>query len=443
MHCSPLIKRAAGEKYHPESFKQRWEILKKLGEGGFSKVTIGKRKSEEDSVYSGFGPTNASRDETISEVAIKCISKEDMRNGSESEELVAREIQTFVTVGNGYPYVAQLYEVCEDEKFVYLIMELLSGGELFDQIVQRGHFSEKDASAIASCMISSVAHCHSKHVVHRDLKPENFVFESHAYDAKLKLIDFGLAAIMASPASTFRTICGSPSYVAPEILYQKPYTYKVDIWSLGVIIYILLAGYAPFEAKDEKELFRRIKHDPVRMEGKEWDAISSDAKHFVASLLEKDPRKRPSCEECLQHPWIEKGQHILEEQHHLEHTVKNLRQFKARRNWHAAVAGVTAMNRMARLAHLHHHVLRSASETDQSGSPPSEEKTNNEEEKDGDKSTRPQDGKVQDPVKEGLETSKETLTSSLKTKNEPADKNDTNTKHMPSEREPFCSCVIS
>ncbi|GJQ09871.1 hypothetical protein GpartN1_g1662.t1 [Galdieria partita] len=443
MHCSPLIKRAAGDKYHPESFKQRWEILKKLGEGGFSKVTIGKRKSEEDSVYSGFGPSNASRDEVASEVAIKCISKEDMRNGSESEELVAREIQTFVTVGNGYPYVAQLYEVCEDEKFVYLIMELLSGGELFDQIVQRGHFSERDASAIASCMISSVAHCHSKHVVHRDLKPENFVFESRAHDAKLKLIDFGLAAIMASPASTFRTICGSPSYVAPEILYQKPYTYKVDVWSLGVIIYILLAGYAPFEAKDEKELFRRIKHDPVRMEGKEWDAVSSDAKHFVASLLEKDPRKRPSCEECLEHPWIEKGQHILEEQYHLEHTVKNLKQFNARRNWHAAVAGVTAMNRMARLAHLHHHVLRAVSETDQSEASPLEDKTNNEDEKGRDKSTSPQDGKVEDPVKEGLETSKETLTSSLKTKNEPADNKNSNAKHMPSEKEPFCSCAIS
>ncbi|KAK4522735.1 hypothetical protein GAYE_PCTG14G0625 [Galdieria yellowstonensis] len=298
-------------------------------------------------------------------------------------------------------------------------------------------------------MVSSVAHCHSKHVVHRDLKPENFVFENRSPDAKLKLIDFGLATIMASPSSTFRTICGSPSYVAPEILYQRPYTYKVDVWSLGVIIYILLAGYPPFEAKDEKELFHRIKHEPVRMEGKEWDAISSEAKHFLASLLEKDPRKRPSCEECLQHPWIEKGQYILEdkEHHHLEHTVKNLKQFNARRHWHAAVAGVTAMNRMARLAHLHHHVLRSVSDTDHNSTSPSteEDKTNKEEEKDGNnKSTSPQDSKVQNPAKEGLETSKETLTSSLKTKKDPAaDDNKANVKHMPDEKEPFCSCVVS
>jgi len=142
---------------------------------------------------------------------------------------------------------------------------------------------------------------------------------------------------------------GSPSYVAPEILYQRPYTYKVDVWSLGVIIYILLAGYPPFEAKDEKELFHRIKHEPVRMEGKEWDAISSEAKHFLASLLEKDPRKRPSYDECLQHPWIEKGQYILEdkEHHHLEHTVKNLKQFNARRHWHVSKYAVKYVYELA------------------------------------------------------------------------------------------------
>merc|ERR1712141_411418 len=187
-------------------------------------------------------------------------------------------------------------------RFFYLVMELVTGGELFDRIVEKGSYTEKDAADLIKQVLSAVAYMHSSGVVHRDLKPENLLYHSPDEDSKIMISDFGLSKMEES--GIMATACGTPGYVAPEVLAQKPYGKAVDVWSIGVISYILLCGYPPFYDENDANLFAQILKGEFEFDSPYWDEISADAKEFIRQLMCVDVDKRLSCEEALEHAWI-------------------------------------------------------------------------------------------------------------------------------------------
>nr|XP_025967531.1 calcium/calmodulin-dependent protein kinase type 1G isoform X2 [Dromaius novaehollandiae] len=181
-------------------------------------------------------------------------------------------------------------------------MQLVSGGELFDRILERGVYTEKDASVVIHQVLTAVKYLHENGIVHRDLKPENLLYLTPEENSKIMITDFGLSKMEQN--GIMSTACGTPGYVAPEVLTQKPYSKAVDCWSIGVITYILLCGYPPFYEETESKLFEKIKEGYYEFESPFWDDISESAKDFIRHLLEKNPKTRFTCEEALRHPWI-------------------------------------------------------------------------------------------------------------------------------------------
>ncbi|KAL4279188.1 hypothetical protein GQ457_03G029110 [Hibiscus cannabinus] len=214
---------------------------------------------------------------------------------------VWREIQIMHHLSEN-PSVVQIKGTYEDAVFVHLVMELCAGGELFDRIVAKGHYSELEAAKLLKTIVGVVEACHSLGVMHRDLKPENFLFDSPADDAVLKATDFGLS-VFYKPGQCFNDVVGSPFYVAPEVL-MKHYGQEADIWSAGVILYILLSGVPPFWSETDSGIFRQILHGKVDLVSEPWPSISDSAKDLLMKMLERDPQKRISAHEVLCHPWI-------------------------------------------------------------------------------------------------------------------------------------------
>nr|CAD1841588.1 unnamed protein product [Ananas comosus var. bracteatus] len=193
----------------------------------------------------------------------------------------------------------------EDAVAVHLVMELCAGGELFDRIVQKGHYTERKAAQLARVIVGVVEACHSLGVMHRDLKPENFLFADHSEEAPLKTIDFGLS-VFFRPGEVFTDVVGSPYYVAPEVL-RKKYGPEADVWSAGVIIYILLCGVPPFWAESEQGIFEEVLHGKLDFQSEPWPSISESAKDLVRRMLVRDPKKRLTAHEVLRHPWVQVG----------------------------------------------------------------------------------------------------------------------------------------
>lgn len=208
-----------------------------------------------------------------------------------------------------HPNIIQLKEVHEDEKYLHLITELCTGGELFDRIIEKtqsdeGHFSERDAASLVMCILDAIAYCHDqKGIVHRDLKPENFLFSSRDDNAVIKIIDFGLSRHDDMKAGVMNTKVGTPYYVAPEVL-NREYTKSCDIWSIGVITYILLCGYPPFYGDTDNQIFESVRTARFDFPSPDWDGISDMAKDFICSLLKRDPSQRLIASKALVHPWI-------------------------------------------------------------------------------------------------------------------------------------------
>jgi len=203
-----------------------------------------------------------------------------------------------------HPNVIKLFEIFEDDKNVYLIMELCTGGELFDRITECGSFTEKYAAKIFKQILLAIKYCHQNNVCHRDLKPENFLFESKEGD-NLKIIDFGLSKIFSDPKiglTRMKTRAGTPYYISPEVIAGN-YTYTCDLWSAGVILYILLCGYPPFFGNDDQEILRCVQRAKLDFEEEEWELVSDEAKDLIRKLIAK-PEVRYSGEEALNHPWI-------------------------------------------------------------------------------------------------------------------------------------------
>ncbi|CAN1343656.1 CDPK-related kinase 5 [Linum perenne] len=235
------------------------------------------------------------------QVAVKVIPKAKMTTAIAIED-VRREVKILRAL-TGHNNLVQFYDAYEDTDNVYIVMELCEGGELLDKILARGgKYSEDDAKIVMIQILNVVAYCHLQGVVHRDLKPENFLFSTKDEDSQLKAIDFGLSDFV-KPDERLNDIVGSAYYVAPEVLHRS-YSTEADVWSIGVIAYILLCGSRPFWARTESGIFRAVlKADPSFDEAP-WPSLSPEARDFVKRLLNKDPRKRLTAAQALSHPWI-------------------------------------------------------------------------------------------------------------------------------------------
>lgn len=201
-----------------------------------------------------------------------------------------------------HPNVVRIKGTFEDSLYVHIVMELCAGGELFDRIVQKGQYSEREAAKLIKTIVGVVEACHSLGVMHRDLKPENFLFLSTDEEAALKATDFGLS-VFYKPGETFSDVVGSPYYVAPEVL-RKLYGPEADVWSAGVILYILLSGVPPFWAETEMGIFRQILQAKLDFDSEPWPGISDSAKDLIRKMLDRNPKTRLSAHEVLCHPWI-------------------------------------------------------------------------------------------------------------------------------------------
>jgi serine/threonine protein kinase len=254
---------------------------KHLGSGNFAEVKEATRKADG------------------TKVAVKIIDKAkvgDMADALQSEIDIMRAIT--------HPNIIKLFSVYDEKKKMNLVMELVTGGELFDRIVDRGSYTEKDAASLICELCQALAYLHAKGIVHRDLKPENLLYASTADDAPIKLADFGLSKLCGDTI-VLQTACGTPNYVAPEILANKGYGIPVDMWSVGVILYILLCGFPPFYEEELPALFQQIMSGKKEFPSPWWDGISRDAKDLVNKLLVVDPKKRFTAAEVLKHKWVQ------------------------------------------------------------------------------------------------------------------------------------------
>jgi len=233
---------------------------------------------------------------TKEQFAIKTIRKAKVSK----YDALKREIDILRTCDHAN--IIQLVDVHEDEKSIHLVQELCNGGELFDRIIERGHYTEHDAKQIMYKLLLAVNYCHEKGICHRDLKPENFIFKSKADDSDIKVIDFGLSC-MGKSAEHMHTRVGTPYYIAPEVL-AKNYTFACDVWSLGVIMYILLCGYPPFYGDSDPEIFDRVRKGYFDFDSEEWTVVSDLAKNLIKEMLNMDMENRPTATACLQHDWF-------------------------------------------------------------------------------------------------------------------------------------------
>jgi calcium-dependent protein kinase len=213
-----------------------------------------------------------------------------------------------------HPHVVRLLDCYECTEFLSLVMECMSGGELLKRVVTKKKFTEKDAVSTTWQMLLAVSYIHSHNILHRDIKLENFLYESEDSD-HLKLIDFGFSKVWA-PNTKLHLSCGTLAYIAPEVL-SKSYTCQCDMWSLGVTVFILLLGYMPFKGKDE-QMHKNIKQARFERKKKHWDAISTDAQDFIEKLIVVDPDARLTAKQALEHPWIEKRDHMNSDMHHVD-----------------------------------------------------------------------------------------------------------------------------
>ncbi|KAJ7331750.1 hypothetical protein JRQ81_013930 [Phrynocephalus forsythii] len=265
-------------KKQTNNIRKTFIFMEALGSGAFSEVFLVKHR------------------DTSKLFALKCIKKSPATQDSNLENEIA------VLKKINHDNIVTLEDIYESTTHYYLVMQLVSGGELFDRILERGVYTEKDASIVIRQVLGAVHYLHENGIVHRDLKPENLLYLTPEEDSKIMITDFGLSKMEQN--GVMSTACGTPGYVAPEVLEQKPYSKAVDCWSIGVITYILLCGYPPFYEETESKLFEKIKEGYYEFESPFWDDISESAKDFICHLLEKDPNERFTCEKALRHPWI-------------------------------------------------------------------------------------------------------------------------------------------
>lgn len=299
-------------------FERDYKLGKELGRGAYATVRLAIETS------------------TKQEVAVKCVVKKKLTR--EDEE--ALKVEVAVLQELRHPGVVALLGYYEEPKNHYLVLELMSGGELFTRIVENDHYSEGDAQRLVKTVAEVLEYCHGKDVAHRDLKPENILLKDRSSAAVMKIADFGFARHVNEGC---RTACGTPGYVAPEVISGKIYDYQCDVWSLGVLMYILLCGYPPFYAKNRKDLFRLIRKAKYSCEGPGWELVSGSAKDLISKMLVVDSKSRLTASQVVSHPWV-LGQ--KESDRDLKANVKELRLFNARRHLRAGFKAAIVAGRL-------------------------------------------------------------------------------------------------
>uniref|UniRef100_W5LAE5 Calcium/calmodulin-dependent protein kinase 1Da n=1 Tax=Astyanax mexicanus TaxID=7994 RepID=W5LAE5_ASTMX len=301
-----------------DDVKKIFEFKEILGTGAFSEVVLAQERA------------------TGKMFAVKCIPKKALKgkeSSIENEIAVLRKIK--------HENIVALEDIYESSDHLYLIMQLVSGGELFDRIVEKGFYTEKDASTLIRQVLDAVNYLHSMGIVHRDLKPENLLYFNPQDGSKIMISDFGLSK-MEGTGDVMST-----AWAPPEVLAQKPYSKAVDCWSIGVIAYILLCGYPPFYDENDSKLFEQILKADYEFDAPYWDDISDSAKHFIGCLMEKDSSKRYTCEQALRHPWIAGDTALCKNIH--ESVSRQMRKNFAKSKWRQAFNATAVVRHMRRL----------------------------------------------------------------------------------------------
>lgn len=259
---------------------QDYLITKLIGEGGCAKVYLAEHKA------------------TLNQVAIKIIDKENL----DEKELLGIKNEIKILTFLDHPNIVKMIDHSETRKNFYIVLEYMEGGELFDRIIEDGSFSESCAVAILKILVEVIKYCHSFNVVHRDLKPENILFESDGPNSILKIADFGVSRILTNPKEMLSTVVGSTSYQAPEVIIGDRYSPNCDIYALGIIFYILLCGFPPFDDENHAEFNKNIMSGVIPFPSPEWDSISEEAKDLIRKMVHKNPQVRLSASQVLEHP---------------------------------------------------------------------------------------------------------------------------------------------
>ena len=307
----------------PKSFKSRYKLGDQLGEGAYSIVKAAVTKIGNK------------------RVAVKIVDKHNLPK--EDEDALKSEVEILRSIKHNH--IVQCFDFYEEGGYFYVVLEYLDGGELFDRIVKKTSYTEKEARDTIFLVVSAIKYCHDKNVVHRDLKPENLILKSKTNDSDIKIADFGFA-IKARGDKSLRTQCGTPGYVAPEILEHEPYGKAVDMWSIGVITYILLGGYPPFYDENQSKLFKKIKKAEYQFHPENWNNISKEAMSFISGLLCLDASKRLSADQALDHPWLSTALIGQLAKRNLDKNLAELRKYNAQRKFKGAAKAIIAINRM-------------------------------------------------------------------------------------------------
>jgi len=300
-----------------------------LGKGAFSQVKVATEKA------------------TGNRFAVKIITKHsDDEDSDRRNEIIQTEILILKAVD--HKNIVRLHEIFQDDKIYYLIMEVISGGELFERIVALTSYSEKDASNVTRQVLEGIQHMHEKNIVHRDLKPENLLLLSEEANSDVKVTDFGLSHIQPmGEAIKITKAVGTPSYLAPEVLDMLdngvPYGKEADLWAVGVILYILLCGFPPFFGETDDDIYDQIQDGDFSFPSPAWDSISPGAIDLIEKLLTRNSTNRITAIAALQHPWI-LGHSTPD--NHLSNTLTELKKFNAKRKLKGAIKAVQALNRL-------------------------------------------------------------------------------------------------
>ncbi|CAI5658513.1 unnamed protein product [Oreochromis niloticus] len=303
-------------------FTDEYQLYEELGKGAFSVVRRCVKKS-------------SGQEYAAKIINTKKLSARDHQK-LEREARICRLLK--------HPNIVRLHDSISEEGFHYLVFDLVTGGELFEDIVAREYYSEADASHCISQILESVNHIHQHDIVHRDLKPENLLLASKMKGAAVKLADFGLAIEVQGDQQAWFGFAGTPGYLSPEVLRKDPYGKPVDIWACGVILYILLVGYPPFWDEDQHKLYQQIKAGAYDFPSPEWDTVTPEAKNLINQMLTINPAKRITAEQALKHPWICHRSTVASMMHRQE-TVECLRKFNARRKLKGAILTTMLVSR--------------------------------------------------------------------------------------------------
>jgi serine/threonine protein kinase len=315
-------KRKSSGKVSTQTMEDVFELGEELGKGATSVVRLAVNKK------------------TGQKVAVKCIDRLKLEDGEEAQ--IRHEVDIMKTLE--HDNIVQFIDFFEEDDFFYVVLEFLEGGELFDRIVKKNFYNEKEARDLVKVILKGMKYIHDKGIAHRDMKPENLLMISKDDDSYVKLADFGFA-IHGSQEGEVSVTNGTPGFLAPEVLNNEGFDMAVDMWSLGVITYILLGGYPPFQDDSDYRLFRKIRKGKYEFHDEYWSEVSAEAKDFISCLLKVNPAERMTCDAALIHPWLQCDSKSLEE-NNLNHSLTALKKYQFNRKFRVAGNAIMALNRL-------------------------------------------------------------------------------------------------